>query len=175
MSTENVAILFTDIVGSTALSQRLSVEVADEVRRGHFSLLRQCVTASGGAEVKNLGDGMMAVFSATSSALACAVAMQQGVERENRASESPIGLRIGVSCGEATNEEGDYFGDPVIEAARLCARAEGGQVLVTDLVKGMAGRRRSHRLEPVGALELKGLPEAVETMRLSGSHSASMR
>ena len=129
MSTENVAILFTDVVGSTALSQRLSAEIADEVRRGHFSLLRQSIVASGGAEVKNLGDGMMAVFSATSSALQCAVGMQQEVERENRASPSPVGLRIGVSCGEATKEDEDYFGDPVIEAARLCARADGGQIL----------------------------------------------
>ena len=95
MTTENVAILFTDVVGSTALSQRLSAEAADEVRRGHFSLLRQCVTASGGAEVKNLGDGMMAVFSATSSALARAVAMQQVVHRENRASQSAIGCGSG--------------------------------------------------------------------------------
>jgi adenylate cyclase len=58
MTTENVAILFTDIVGSTELSQRLSAEVADEVRRGHFSMLRQAITESGGTEVKNLGDGL---------------------------------------------------------------------------------------------------------------------
>ena len=63
MTTENVAILFTDIVGSTELSQRLSAEVADEVRRGHFSILRQAITESGGIEVKNLGDGLMVVFS----------------------------------------------------------------------------------------------------------------
>ena len=55
MTTENVAILFTDIVGSTELSQRLSVEVADELRREHFSILRQAITESGGVEVKNLG------------------------------------------------------------------------------------------------------------------------
>ena len=121
------------------------------------------MAASGGAEVKNLGDGMMVVFSATSSALECAVAMQQGVERENRASQTQVGLRIGVSCGEATREDDDYFGDPVIEASRLCARSEGGQVLVSDLVKGMAGRRSAHRLEPVGALELKGLLNPVES------------
>ena len=63
MTTENVAILFTDMVGSTELSQRLSAEVADEVRRGHFSILRQAITESGGTEVKNLGDGLMVVFS----------------------------------------------------------------------------------------------------------------
>ena len=84
MATENVAILFTDIVGSTALSQRLSPEVADEVRRGHFSILRQAIAETGGTEVKNLGDGLMVVFSSASAALACAVAMQQGVERDNR-------------------------------------------------------------------------------------------
>ncbi len=160
---ENVTVLFTDMVDSTRLSSGLSVEAADDLRQRHFSLLRQSVAASGGAEVKNLGDGMMVVFSAASSALECAVAMQQGVERENRASQAQVGLRIGVSCGEATREDDDYFGDPVIEASRLCARSEGGQVLVSDLVKGMAGRRSTHRLEPVGALELKGLLNPVES------------
>ena len=84
MTTENVAILFTDIVGSTELSQRLSAEVADEVRRGHFSILRQAITESGGIEVKNLGDGLMVVFSSASAALRCAVGMQQGVDQGNR-------------------------------------------------------------------------------------------
>ena len=70
MMTENVAILFTDIVGSTELSQRLSAEAADEVRRGHFSILRQAITESGGTEVKNLGDGLMVVFGSASAALA---------------------------------------------------------------------------------------------------------
>ena len=84
MTTENVAILFTDIVGSTELSQQLSAEVADEVRRGHFSVLRQAITESGGTEVKNLGDRFMVVFSSASAALGCAVGMQQGVEQDNR-------------------------------------------------------------------------------------------
>ena len=62
MTTENVAILFTDIVGSTELSQRLSAEAADDVRRAHFAALRQAVAETGGTEVKNLGDGLMVVF-----------------------------------------------------------------------------------------------------------------
>ena len=160
---ENVTVLFTDMVGSTRLFSQLSVEAAYDLRERHFSLLRQSVAASGGAEVQNLGDGMMVVFSATSSAIECAVAMQQGIERENRESDFPIGLRIGASCGEAIREDNDYFGDPIVEAARLCAMAEGGQVLVTDLVKGMAGRRTSHRLEPIGRLELKGFSEPIES------------
>ena len=97
MTTENVAILFTDIVGSTELSQRLSAEGADEVRRTHFSILRRAVTEAGGAEVKTTGDGLMVVFGSASAALGCAVAMQQGVERNNRGSEHSVGLRIGLS------------------------------------------------------------------------------
>ena len=64
--TETVAILFTDVVGSTELSQRLSPKVADEVQRGHFSILRQAIAETGGTEVKNLGDGLMVVFGSAS-------------------------------------------------------------------------------------------------------------
>ncbi len=98
MTTENVAILFTDIVGSTELSQRLSAEVADEVRREHFSILRQAITESGGTEVKNLGDGLMVVFGSASAALA--VRSRPCSRASNRATVSgaePVGLRVGLS------------------------------------------------------------------------------
>src|ERR1700692_1970588 len=144
MTTENVAILFTDIVGSTELSQRLSAETADDVRRQHFSILRQAIAEAGGTEVKNLGDGLMVVFGSASAALACAVAMQQVVERDNREREHSVVLRVGLSGGEVSRENDDYFGDPVVEAARLCATCESGQVLATDIVRGMAGRRSRH-------------------------------
>ena len=167
MTTENVAILFTDIVGSTELSQRLSAAVADEVRRGHFSILRQAITESGGIEVKNLGDGLMVVFSSTSSALGCAVGMQQGVELGNREGTEPVGLRVGLSVGEVSNEDGDYFGDPVVEAARLCSRADTGQILATDLVRAMAGRRNRHECRSLGELTLKGLPVPVGSIEVA--------
>jgi class 3 adenylate cyclase len=79
VSTENLAVLFTDIVGSTELSQRLSAEVADEVRRDHFSILRQAIAEAGGTEVKSLGDGLMAVFGSASAALGCAVRRYRGL------------------------------------------------------------------------------------------------
>jgi class 3 adenylate cyclase/tetratricopeptide (TPR) repeat protein len=164
MSTEAVVVLFTDVVGSTELSMAHSPERADEVRRTHFSILRQAVAETGGTEVKNLGDGLMVVFASASAAIACAVAMQQGVDLDNRTRERPVGLRVGLSGGEATREHGDYFGDPVIEAARLCASAVGGQILAADVVRLMAGRRNRHVCTTVGALELKGLPEPIETV-----------
>ena len=166
MNTESATILFTDQVGSTELSQLLSAEAADEVRRGHFSILRQALAEAGGTEVKNLGDGLMVVFGSASAALACAVAMQQGVERDNRGREHSVGLRVGLSGGEVSRENDDYFGDPVVEAARLCATCESGQVLATDVVRAMAGRRSRHECRPLGELTLKGLSDPVETVEV---------
>ena len=166
-TTENITVLFTDLVGSTELASSLTPEAGDEVRRTHFSALRQAMATSGGTEVKSLGDGLMVVFPAASSALACAVAMQQVVHRDNTDAEKPLGLRVGLSSGEATRETDDYFGDPVIEAARLCAKAEGGQILASDLVRANAGRRNTLTFTSLGELELKGLPEPIETLDVS--------
>src|SRR4051794_32050202 len=166
MTTENVTVLFTDMVGSTALSSSLSAEAADEVRRGHFSILRQAVAESGGFEVKNLGDGLMVVFASASTGLACAVAMQQGVERDNRDSDASVGLRVGLSGGEVSREDDDYFGDPVVEAARLCASCESGQVLAAEIVRLTAGGRSRHECRSIGELELKGLPDPIATVEV---------
>ena len=114
-------ILFTDLVGSTELTAALTPDAADELRRAHFSALRQAITASGGTEVKSLGDGLMVVFPIASAALSCAVAMQQAVDRDNRNAIRVLDSRVGISAGEVTREADDYFGEPVIEAARLCA------------------------------------------------------
>jgi class 3 adenylate cyclase/tetratricopeptide (TPR) repeat protein len=168
MATENVTVLFTDLVGSTALASSLAQDAADALRREHFSILRRAIAETGGTEVKNLGDGLMVVFGAASAALACAVAMQQGVERDNRERGRSVGLRVGLSGGEVVKEEGaDYFGDPVVEAARLCALCEAGQILAADVVRLMAGRRSRHECQSLGELQLKGLPEPVETVEVA--------
>ncbi len=162
-ATENVTVLFTDLVGSTELASALSPAAAEDLRRAHFSVLRQAVAALGGTEVKNLGDGLMVVFPSTSAALSCAIAMQQGVDRDNSGKQRPLGLRVGLSGGEAAREADDYFGDPVIEAARLCAKAEGGQILAANALRVMAGRRSPFAFSSLGEIELKGLPEPIET------------
>ncbi len=87
--------------------------------------------------------------------------MQQTVDADNRRNGRSLGLRVGLGCGEASREADDYFGDPVIAAARLCARAEGGQILASDLVRAMAGRRSRHSFRSIGELELKGLPDPL--------------
>ncbi len=162
--TETITVLFTDLVGSTEISYTISPDAADELLRSHFSVLRRAIAGSGGVEVKGLGDGVMVVFRSTSAALSCAVAMQQAVHRDNVGARHQLGLRIGLSGGEATMESNDYYGDPVIEAARLCTHADAGQILATDAVRVMGGRRSPYRFEPLGALELKGLPEPVRVL-----------
>jgi predicted ATPase/class 3 adenylate cyclase len=164
---EHVTVLFTDMVGSTALAAGMSPAEADDLRRKHFSLLRQAITAAGASEVKNLGDGLMAVSRLALAGLECAVSMQQAIEVHNRTASSPVGVRVGVSCGEVTREGDDYFGDAVVEAARLCSTARSGQVLVAALARAAAGRRSTYAFLPVGALELKGLPEPLEVFDLA--------
>jgi class 3 adenylate cyclase len=166
MTTESVAILFTDVVSSTELANRLAPSDADEWRRRHFAILRDALGQSGGTEVKSLGDGVMAAFVSASAALGCAVAMQQRVHRDNRRHGLAVGLRIGIGGGEVAKEGGDYFGDPVIEAARLCASCEGGQIRAAEVVRLMAGRRAAVAHRPLGAMALKGIREPVDTVEI---------
>ena len=90
--------------------------------------------------------------------MAGAVGMQQAIEHHNRSGGPPLGVRIGISTGEATEEDGDYFGDPVVEAARLCAAADGGQILAAELVRLMVGRHAAQTFVEVGLVGVEGHP-----------------
>jgi class 3 adenylate cyclase/tetratricopeptide (TPR) repeat protein len=158
--------LITDLVGSTGLSTRVGPAVAETLRRQHFELLREAIEETGGREVKNLGDGLMVAFSSASGAVACAHAMQQRIERRNRSSDEQLAMRIGISMGDAAVDEDDYFGAPVVEASRLCDRASGGQILASDLIGRLASSAGEYPFTALGAMELKGLPEAVETVEI---------
>ena len=165
-STVVATVLFTDLVGSTALSTSLSAEAAEAVRQTHFALLRSAIQSTGGVEVKNLGDGLMVSFTSPSRAIACAVGIQQGVDNHNRRAAQPLSIRVGVSAGEVTEDDGDYFGDPVVEAARLCAAADGGQILAAEVVRAMVGRHATQTFVEVGPLDLKGLPHPVDAVEV---------
>jgi class 3 adenylate cyclase/tetratricopeptide (TPR) repeat protein len=165
-SSVTATFVFTDLVDSTATAARLGPEAAETLRQTHFRLLRGAVAASGGTEVKNLGDGLMVMYSSPSRALSGAAGMQQAIEHHNRSADEPLGVRIGISLGEATEEDDDYFGDPVVEAARLCAAARGGQILATDVIRALVGRHATQTFVELGALELKGLPEPVPAVEV---------
>lgn len=145
-------------MGSTALAQRLGDAAADAVRREHFELLRRAVSATGGTEVKTIGDAMMVSYNSASDAIAGAVAMQRRVQTHNTPGDpATVQMRVGISAGDASFEDGDWFGTPVVEAARLCGAADGDQILVTDIVRVLAGSRAGHELRSIGEVDGKGL------------------
>ncbi len=162
-----VTVVFTDLVSSTALLSRVGEVAAEEMRQSHFAVLREAIQAHDGREVKNLGDGLMVVFTGAARAVAAAVAMQQLVERWSRRATEPLSLRVGIAAGDVDEADGDVFGLPVVQAARLCAAAEGGEILCSDLARMLAGSRVAAAFESVGALDLKGLDEGVAACRVS--------
>ena len=160
--TGTTTILFTDLVGSTAQRAQLGEEAAETLRRAYDRLLDDAVTAHHGTVAKSVGDGIMATFPGAADALAAAVAIQQAVDGHNRHAPSvPLAVRVGISLGDVAWERGDCFGTPVIEAARLCAAADGGQILVADLVRLTARGRGDHTFTTVGPVVLEGLPDPV--------------
>jgi class 3 adenylate cyclase len=164
---ETVTILFTDLVGSTGLETRVGPSAANELRSEHFGLIRTALEQTGGREVKNTGDGVMAAFESASSAVSCAVAVQQAFERRNRQSDVQLLVRVGLSLGDATAADGDYFGLPVIEAARLCDKAQGGQILAREIVAHLSAGRDGHSFNPVGELALKGIPDPLGAVEVA--------
>ena len=158
-------VLFTDLVGSTELRSRLGEQTAENLRHQHDALVAGAVEASRGHLVKNLGDGVMATFGGASDAVGAAMAIQQAIGRHNRSGATALEVRIGISAGDVVFEGDDCFGTPVIEAARLCAAAAGGQILASEMVRWLA-RSGEAAFTPVGNLELKGLPEPVPAVRV---------
>src|SRR5688572_7492812 len=141
-------VLLTDLVASTELMSRLGDAAFDELRRGHFGGLQEVFGGLGGEVVKNTGDGLLVTFGSAADALAAAVAAQQTTVRPDPAVPVPLELRVGMALGEVAFDAGDVFGTPVVEAARLVARAEPGQILTTPAVRIVArsgaGVRSSH-------------------------------
>ena len=159
-------ILFTDIVGSTRLTQALGDSAAMELVRAHDRIVRRAVTAHGGTEVKHTGDGLMASFGSVSAALEAAVAIQRDLVNENRTARHPLELRIGLAAGEPVLENNDLFGAAVQLAARLCDRAGSGSILVSAAVRDLAiGKRFVFRRR--GRLTMKGFDEPISLFEVA--------
>jgi class 3 adenylate cyclase/tetratricopeptide (TPR) repeat protein len=163
-----VTLLFTDVVASTDLLDRLGDDGYDTLRRAHFRILREAVAARGGTEVKNLGDGLMVVFATPARAVECAIAIQQGVEKHNREQhdERRMGVRVALHAGEPIQDEADYFGKPVVVAKRLCDQAAGAQIVASSLVRDLVADRRDFLFSELGSLQLKGLTDAVTAVEV---------
>ncbi len=158
-----VTILFTDIVQSTRFRRRLGDDRAQEHFRQHYQILREQIEKHAGFEVKTQGDGFMVAFSDVGAALDCAIGIQAAVAADNE--EHPkerLEVRIGLNCGEAIKEEEDFFGGAVVVAARIGALAKGGQILVSETVRGLAKLQPEVRYVHYGRRRLKGLPDRYD-------------
>ncbi|MGH3775153.1 MAG: ATP-binding protein [Pseudonocardiaceae bacterium] len=168
-----VTVLFTDLVSSTQIMNLMGEATFEELRQSHLRLLGQTIAAHRGVAVKSLGDGVMAVFFAASDAVAAAVAMQQAVQRRGRGATARLSMRVGLALGDATEFAGDWFGTPVVQAARLCAQCGGGQILVTDTVRAVAQARTNAHFASVGTVSLRGLAAEVPVWTLDWVQTAS--
>ncbi len=155
-----VTVLFTDVEGSTDLRTRLGDEVADELLRTHEDIVRDRVAHHGGREIKALGDGFMVAFASPRKAISCAVEIQRALDDRNRTSPGrEIRVRIGINAGEVSEKAGDLFGAAVNAAARIAGKARGGQILIANVVKDLAGMRPDLSYLDRGLFWLKGFPE----------------
>ena len=159
---QTVTLLFTDLVGSTALSSRLGDEQAQALRRAHDRILTQEFERAGGRVVKHTGDGFMVAFPSARQGVESAVALQQAIEsQQGEGRYAELSVRVGVHTGEPVAEGDDYFGRDVNLAARIVAEAQGGQILVSETTRLLAQPNVNLALQPLGERQLKGFPEPV--------------
>jgi class 3 adenylate cyclase len=129
------AIMFTDLKDSTLMTTLYGDTKALHLLHIHNALTRNALKAHRGLEVKHTGDGIMASFASVPDAVECAIAIQKAFAAYNKENpEAPLYLRIGLSAGEPIEEHGDLFGKAVQLAARLCAHAGPGRILVDQVV-----------------------------------------
>ena len=128
-------VIFSDIVGHTDMMSRLGDERGRDVLREHERITREVLAAHGGTEIKTMGDGFMASFISVTKSVECAIALQRAFAESE--SDEPLNVRVGINAGEPIEEDGDLFGATVILASRIAARAEGGEILVADTIRGL--------------------------------------
>jgi class 3 adenylate cyclase len=151
-----VTIMFSDIEGSTQLTERLGDKAWMEVLKEHNAIVRKQIKAHSGFEVKSEGDGFMVAFQSAGKALVCASAIQKALAGRNTRVGASLGdgggeggaapgagagekvmVRMGLHAGEVIKEGEDFFGRNVIMAARVAAQAKGGEILVSAVLKAL--------------------------------------
>jgi class 3 adenylate cyclase/DNA-binding SARP family transcriptional activator len=153
-----VTILFTDIDGSTAMTERLGDQRWLELLRAHNAIVRELVETHEGFEVKAQGDGFMLAFQSARRALRCAIEVQRAIAAYSNAHpDEPVRVRIGLHAGEAIREADDFFGKNVALAARIANEAQGGQILISSVLKELTESAGEFKFDEGREAELKGL------------------
>jgi class 3 adenylate cyclase len=162
-----LALMFTDIVGSTGLVAELGDDAWSTVLSWHDDVLREQFHAHGGREVRQLGDGFFTVFQDPYPAVACAVKIQRRLAHQS----GGVGLsvRIAVHRSEVVQRGSDYLGRGVHEAARMAAIARGGEIVVS--VPTLTAATVPFPPSASQRVTLRGLPEPVDIVRIAASRS----
>jgi class 3 adenylate cyclase len=126
------------MVDSTAMTQRVGDDRSRELHSAHDLIVRRALDLHRGTTVRHTGDGMMASFGITADALACAVEIQRRIGQRNLGAAEPLELRIGVVAGEIVEDKGEFLGSGVQLVTRVAARAQGGQILVSEAIRELA-------------------------------------
>jgi len=156
-----IAVLFTDIVGSTNITQKHGDAASQVLVNVHNSIVRGALQAQGGREIKHTGDGIMASFGNPPASIDAAVDMQRGVALYNTGKpDIELRLRVGISVGEPIAEDNDLFGTTVQMAARLCDGAGTDGIMITNLLKEMSQGRAVQYIN-VEPKEFKGITDPV--------------
>jgi len=167
LRTENLAIVFTDIVGYTARTSRQTREENARLLAEHDRLLLPIVRAFGGRRIKSIGDALLLAFRSPTDSVLCGMAMQDRLARH--AAETPdaerLMIRVAINLGEVRLERGDVFGEPVNVAARLEHETPPGEVWLTDAVQ-LSMNRAEVELEEIGVRELRGVSQPVRIHRV---------
>jgi class 3 adenylate cyclase len=167
-------ILFTDLVGSTALADTLPPADFLGLLTEHDVIVRRALVASRGREIKHTGDGVMASFDEVANALDCALAVQAGFEARNDEDRSPaLQVRIGLAAGEPVDHNDDLFGATVNLASRLCGAAEPGTVLVSDIVHEH-GSESGFAFAEIDSRVLKGFANPIHAFELLGRQDGAL-
>ena len=160
-ATPTVTVMFTDMVGSTDMTQDRGDVAAQEIVRRHNTIVRMAISQYGGKEIKHTGDGIMASFDDCTGAVDASISIQRNVSNHNKARpDQPLSLRIGLNSGKPIQEENDIFGATVQLAARVCAATKPEQTLCTESVVKRC-RGRTEFITPMGAHDLKGFKDPV--------------
>jgi adenylate cyclase len=161
------AIMFTDMVGYSALSQRneaLALELLEE----HRVALREFFPKYQGTEIKTTGDGFLVEFASALDAVRCAVEMQKALAERNQAqpAERQVRIRIGIHLGDVVRKQGDVYGDGVNIAARIEPLAEPGGICISNSVQDQVENKIEYALVRLSKPELKNIQTSVQVYRL---------
>ena len=155
-------VLFTDLEGSTSMTQELGDEEAMRILRVHDQIVRREIDAQHGRVIKHTGDGFMAAFPTASAAVRSAIRILTSLEMHNqRIADRPLRVRIGVSAGEPVDDGEDLFGSTVQLARRACDAAPAKGIWVTNVVREVC-LGKDFEFSDVGKAPLKGFADPVQ-------------